>query len=128
MSSELNCYATKGNLNNHIGVPLSLLEINAKHEVAIIEMGANHQKEIEFLCNIVKPNYGVITNIGTAHLEGFKDLDGITKTKNEKKRECCLIVFRAVSLSNQRFCMTIGRGDPQTKVPGGEAGRLWREI
>ena len=74
LNSQLNCYATKGNLNNHIGVPLSLLEINAKHEIAIIEMGANHQKEIEFLCNIVKPTYGAITNIGTAHLEGFKDL------------------------------------------------------
>jgi UDP-N-acetylmuramoyl-tripeptide--D-alanyl-D-alanine ligase len=83
LSSELSCYATKGSLNNHIGVPLSLLEINAKHEIAIIEMGANHQKEIEFLCNIVKPTYGAITNIGTAHLEGFKDLDGVIKTKNE---------------------------------------------
>ena len=56
---KLNCYATKGNLNNHIGVPLSLLEINSKHEIAIIEMGANHQKEIEFLCNIAKPTHGV---------------------------------------------------------------------
>ena len=83
LSSELNCYATKGNLNNHIGVPLSLLEINSKHEIAIIEMGANHQKEIKSLCNIAKPTHGVITNIGTAHLEGFKNLDGVIKTKNE---------------------------------------------
>jgi UDP-N-acetylmuramoyl-tripeptide--D-alanyl-D-alanine ligase len=83
LSSELNCYATKGNLNNHIGVPLSLLEINSKHEIAIIEMGANHQKEIEFLCNIAEPTHGVITNIGIAHLEGFKNLDGVIKTKNE---------------------------------------------
>ena len=83
LSSELNCYATKGNLNNHIGVPLSLLEINSKHEIAIIEMGANHQKEIECLCNIAKPTHGVITNIGAAHLEGFKNLDGVIKTKNE---------------------------------------------
>ena len=83
LSSKLNCYATKGNLNNHIGVPLSLLEINAKHEIAIIEMGANHQKEIKFLCNITKPTHGVITNIGAAHLEGFKNLDGVIKTKNE---------------------------------------------
>jgi len=83
LNSEFNCYATKGNLNNHIGVPLSLLEINAKHEIAIIEMGANHQKEIKFLCNITKPTHGVITNIGAAHLEGFKNLDGVIKTKNE---------------------------------------------
>jgi len=83
LSSDLNCYATKGNLNNHIGVPLSLLEINSEHEIAIIEMGANHQKEIEFLCNIAEPTHGVITNIGTAHLEGFKNLDGVIKTKDE---------------------------------------------
>ena len=83
LSSELNCYATKGNLNNHIGVPLSILEINKKHKIAIIEMGANHQKEIEFLCNIAQPTYGVITNIGSAHLEGFGNLQGVIDTKKE---------------------------------------------
>lgn len=83
LSSELSCYATKGNLNNHIGVPLSVLEINKKHTIAIIEMGANHQKEIEFLCNIAQPTYGVITNIGSAHLEGFGNLQAVIDTKNE---------------------------------------------
>ena len=83
LNSELNCYATKGNLNNHIGVPLSILEINKKHEIAIIEMGANHQKEIEFLCNIAQPTFGVITNIGSAHLEGFLSLQGVIDTKKE---------------------------------------------
>jgi len=83
LSSELSCYATKGNLNNHIGVPLSVLEINKKHKIAIIEMGANHQKEIEFLCTIAQPTYGVITNIGSAHLEGFGNLQGVIDTKNE---------------------------------------------
>jgi len=83
LSSELSCYATKGNLNNHIGLPLSILEINRKHTIAIIEMGANHQKEIEFLCNIAKPTYGVITNIGSAHLEGFGSLQGVIDTKKE---------------------------------------------
>ena len=83
LNSEKNCYATKGNLNNHIGVPLSILEINKKHEIAIIEMGANHQKEIEFLCNIAQPTHGVITNIGSAHLEGFGNLQGVINTKNE---------------------------------------------
>ena len=83
LNSELNCYATKGNLNNHIGVPLSILEINKKHEIAIIEMGANHQKEIEFLCNIAQPTFGVITNIGSAHLEGFGSLQGVIDTKKE---------------------------------------------
>jgi len=83
LSSELSCYATKGNLNNHIGVPLSVLEINKKHKIAIIEMGANHQKEIEFLCNIAQPTYGVITNIGSGHLEGFGSLQGVIDTKKE---------------------------------------------
>jgi len=83
LNSELNCYATKGNLNNHIGVPLSILEINKQHEIAIIEMGANHQKEIEFLCSIAQPTHGVITNIGSAHLEGFGNLQGVINTKNE---------------------------------------------
>jgi len=83
LGSEKCCYATKGNLNNHIGVPLSVLEINKKHKIAIIEMGANHQNDIELLCNIAQPNYGVITNIGSAHLEGFKNLQGVIKTKNE---------------------------------------------
>jgi UDP-N-acetylmuramoyl-tripeptide--D-alanyl-D-alanine ligase len=83
LNSELSCYATKGNLNNHIGVPLSVLEINKKHKIAIIEMGANHQKEIEFLCNIAQPTYGVITNIGSAHLEGFGSIQGVINTKKE---------------------------------------------
>ena len=83
LKSELRCYATKGNLNNHIGVCLSVLEINKKHKIAIIEMGANHRKEIEFLCNIAKPTYGVITNIGSAHLEGFGSLQGVIDTKRE---------------------------------------------
>ena len=83
LNSEKNCYATKGNLNNHIGVPLSILEIKEAHDIAIIEMGANHQKEIEFLCNIANPTHGVITNIGSAHLEGIGSLEGIIDTKNE---------------------------------------------
>ena len=81
LSSEYNCYCTKGNLNNQIGLPLSILEINPSHEIAIIEMGANHQHEINFLCNIANPTYGIITNIGSAHLEGFGNLQTIIKTK-----------------------------------------------
>ena len=83
LKSCMNCYATKGNLNNHIGVPLSILEINSRHDIAVIEMGANHKNEIDFLCNISKPTHGVITNIGKAHLKGFGDYDGVLKTKNE---------------------------------------------
>ena len=83
LSTELTTAFTKGNLNNHIGVPLSLLEINQKHKIAIIEMGANHEGEIKFLCEIANPNFGIITNIGKAHLEGFESFDGVKRTKNE---------------------------------------------
>jgi len=74
--------ATTGNLNNHIGVPLTLLKIDPGTEMAIIEMGANHPGEIEELCNIALPDYGIITNIGKAHLEGFGSINGIAETKS----------------------------------------------
>lgn len=75
--------ATKGNLNNHIGVPLTLLELTTEHEIAIIEMGANRFKDIEELCAICEPTHGIITNIGKAHLEGFGGFEGVLKTKKE---------------------------------------------
>jgi len=75
--------ATTGNLNNHIGVPLTLLSIKPETEIAILEMGANHLKEIELLCNIADPDYGYITNFGKAHLEGFINLEGVIKGKGE---------------------------------------------
>jgi UDP-N-acetylmuramoyl-tripeptide--D-alanyl-D-alanine ligase len=83
MSSFYECVATKGNLNNHIGVPLSLLKIKKDTEFAIIEMGANHPNEIKELCDIVIPDYGLITNVGKAHLEGFGSFEGVQKTKAE---------------------------------------------
>lgn len=83
LSVKYKTYATKGNLNNHIGVPLSLLDITQETEVAIIEMGANHVGEIAFLCEISKPTFGLITNVGKAHLEGFGSFDGVKKGKGE---------------------------------------------
>ena len=83
LSKKFNTYSTKGNLNNHIGVPLSLLEINESHEIAVIEMGANHIGEIEFLCQLSQPGFGLITNIGKAHIEGFGSIEGIIKAKTE---------------------------------------------
>ena len=83
LSTELNTLATDGNYNNHIGVPLTLLRANKEHDIAIIEMGANHENEIKYLCEIAKPNYGIITNIGKAHFEGFKNIEGVKKTKKE---------------------------------------------
>ncbi|MDO4228408.1 MAG: UDP-N-acetylmuramoyl-tripeptide--D-alanyl-D-alanine ligase [Capnocytophaga sp.] len=83
LSEAFNVTATKGNLNNHIGVPLTLLSIKPETDIAIVEMGANHLNEIAFLCSIVEPDYGYITSIGKAHLEGFGSFEGVMKTKGE---------------------------------------------
>ncbi|MFN4365193.1 UDP-N-acetylmuramoyl-tripeptide--D-alanyl-D-alanine ligase [Chryseobacterium hispalense] len=83
LSEKFNVQYTRGNLNNHIGVPLTILSIKPEHEMAVIEMGANHQKEIEFLSSISMPNFGYITNFGKAHLEGFGGVEGVIKGKSE---------------------------------------------
>ncbi|MFB6342063.1 UDP-N-acetylmuramoyl-tripeptide--D-alanyl-D-alanine ligase [Saccharicrinis sp. FJH62] len=83
LSQKFNTHFTKGNFNNHIGVPLTLLQLTSKHEMAIIEMGANHPGEIGELSKIAEPDYGIITNIGKAHLEGFGSYEIVIRTKNE---------------------------------------------
>lgn len=83
LSQKYNTKATVGNLNNHIGVPLTLLSFDASTEIGIVEMGANHQKEIEMLCGICQPDFGYITNFGKAHLEGFGGTEGVIKGKSE---------------------------------------------
>ncbi|MEM8510361.1 MAG: UDP-N-acetylmuramoyl-tripeptide--D-alanyl-D-alanine ligase [Bacteroidota bacterium] len=83
LSQKFTTIATQGNLNNHIGVPLTLLRITADTEIAVIEMGANHQKEIAFLSGIAQPDFGYITNFGKAHLEGFGGVEGVIKGKSE---------------------------------------------
>jgi UDP-N-acetylmuramoyl-tripeptide--D-alanyl-D-alanine ligase len=83
LKKKYNVLATKGNLNNHIGVPLTLLSMDKKTELAVIELGANHPNEIKFLSNIAQPNYGLITNFGKAHLEGFGSIEGVVKAKTE---------------------------------------------
>ena len=83
LSTTYKIGATKGNLNNHIGVPLTLLSFSEELDYGIVEMGANHQKEIEFLCSIAEPDYGLITNFGKAHLEGFGGAEGVLKGKSE---------------------------------------------
>ena len=88
LETELKVLCTKGNLNNHIGVPLTLLRLNATHEIAIIEMGANKPGDIEELCTIAEPTHGIITNIGSAHLEGFGTFEGVLNTK--------LALYRAI--------------------------------
>jgi UDP-N-acetylmuramoyl-tripeptide--D-alanyl-D-alanine ligase len=83
LNRKYKTYATKGNLNNHIGVPLTLLSVKEDAQVSIVEMGANHQKEIEGYCKIAEPTHGIITNIGKAHLEGFGGAEGVKKGKGE---------------------------------------------
>lgn len=83
LSQKYNIIYTQGNFNNHLGVPLTLLQIKPETEIAVVEMGANHPKEIELLCSLAQPNFGIITNIGKAHIEGFGSFEGVVKTKNE---------------------------------------------
>lgn len=83
LAKKYETIATVGNLNNHIGVPLTLLSIQKDTEIAIVEMGANHKKEIAFLCGIAHPDYGYITNFGKAHLEGFGGVEGVIQGKSE---------------------------------------------
>ncbi|BBE19203.1 UDP-N-acetylmuramoylalanyl-D-glutamyl-2,6-diaminopimelate--D-alanyl-D-alanine ligase [Aquipluma nitroreducens] len=83
LSKKFRVNSTKGNLNNHIGVPLTLLSMSTETEFGVVEMGANHPGEIKILCEIANPDFGLITNIGKAHLEGFGSFEGVIKTKSE---------------------------------------------
>jgi len=83
LATEMNVFSTPGNLNNHIGVPLSLLKLEPEHDIAVIEMGANHAREIDDLCYIAEPNSGLITNIGKDHLEGFGSIEKTAKANGE---------------------------------------------
>ena len=83
LSKKFNTLYTQGNLNNHIGVPLTLLSLTREHEIAVVEMGANHPGDIKELVEIAEPNYGLITNVGLAHLQGFGSLEGVIRTKGE---------------------------------------------
>lgn len=88
LQKKYNISFTQGNLNNHIGVPLTLLSFSKETEIGVVEMGANHQNEIAQLCNIALPDYGIINNIGKAHLEGFGSFEGVIKAKSELYTYC----------------------------------------
>ncbi|MBC7721983.1 MAG: UDP-N-acetylmuramoylalanyl-D-glutamate--2,6-diaminopimelate ligase, partial [Pedobacter sp.] len=83
LATDYKTYTTQGNLNNHIGIPLTILSVKLDAEMAVIEMGANHQKEIESYCFYTLPTHGIITNCGKAHLEGFGGVEGVKKGKGE---------------------------------------------
>ena len=129
LSSSLNINSTKGNLNNHIGVPLTILALNNNHTGCIVELGANHQGEIKELCRIANPTHGIITNIGEAHLEGFKDVDTIIKTKNElynyiKKNGGTIFVNKLDSTSTLLLCSPIlAAVSPPSLDPSSEGGK-----
>lgn len=131
LSQEYNVLYTQGNLNNHIGVPLTLLRLKPQeHNIAIIETGANHPGEIAALTQIVQPDYGLITNVGRAHLEGFGSFDGVKRTKGElydylKNKDgkhiflcqsnphlCDMLEERGISLRN---CITYSHGEEKTQ-------------
>ncbi|MBL7903282.1 MAG: UDP-N-acetylmuramoyl-tripeptide--D-alanyl-D-alanine ligase [Bacteroidia bacterium] len=130
LEKKYNTIATIGNLNNHIGVPLTLLRLRKEHEFLIVEMGANHQGEIAQLCNIAEPDYGLITNIGKAHLEGFGGIEGVIKGKSEmyvyirnKKGKVFVNGDDQLlrSLSEGIECITYGTGE-NNLVTGRETG------
>jgi len=101
---------TKGNLNNHIGIPLTILDIKAYEDISIVEMGANHQGEIESYCTYTEPNFGLITNIGRAHLEGFGGIEGVIKGKSE--------LYKYIKATNGRIFINI---DDATLLQQGES-------
>lgn len=114
LARKYHCASTKGNLNNHIGVPLSILSIDAEAEIAIIEMGANHIGEIKELCEIAQPNFGLITNIGKAHLEGFGSVEGVIKAKSELYQY----------ISNNRGTLFVNGDDPLLMKLAGDARKI----
>lgn len=83
LSRKFKVASTQGNYNNHIGVPLTLLSMDKSHEIGVVEMGANHPGDIKELCEIAEPDYGIITNVGRAHLEGFGTIENVISTKCE---------------------------------------------
>jgi len=124
LQSVYQTYTTEGNLNNHIGVPLTLLRIGKDAEMAVIEMGANHQKEIEGYCAYTLPTHGMITNCGKAHLEGFGGVEGVRKGKGElfdflRKHQGCAFIY-----SDYDYLKTMSQGIDQTYFYGTTQGQV----
>ncbi len=127
LSSEFKVASTFGNYNNHIGVPLTLLSMNKTHEIGVVEMGANHPGDIKELCEIAEPNYGIITNVGRAHLEGFGTFENVVNTKGElfefiRKNEGKVFVNRENSIlyemSEGMNRILYGKNDPSLFASG----------
>lgn len=120
LSTKYNLLYTEGNLNNHIGVPLTLLRLTHEHEMAVIEMGANHPGDIKELVNIALPNYGIITNVGCAHLEGFGSFEGVIHTKGELYDYIRHIKGKIFIQKENEFLNPIAKGIEQITYGKGE--------
>ena len=125
MSKKLKVHYTKGNLNNEIGLPLTILSAPEDTEMMILEMGANHLGEIRSLCNVARPDYGIVTNVGTAHLEGFGSFDGVLKAKTElyehlRKVNGIAIYDDKNPFLTERIYRVVNRGVPYSNPTGVE--------
>lgn len=121
LSARFRTYTTEGNLNNHIGVPLTLLKIKSDAEMAVIEMGANHQQEIAGYCTYTLPTHGLITNCGKAHLEGFGGVEGVRKGKGELFDHLRSAGGTAFIMNDYDYLRTMSRGIPRV-ITYGTAG------
>jgi len=128
LSSTYKTYTTKGNLNNHIGVPLTILSIKEDAEMALIEMGANHQKEIESYCNIALPTHGIINNCGKAHLEGFGGIEGIRKGKGELFDFLASNQGKAIVNSDLDYLITMSKSIEHVTYYGNKLGKFKTSI
>lgn len=124
LSSHYITYTTQGNLNNHIGIPLTLLKIRSDAQMAIIEMGANHQREIEGYCTYVKPTHGIITNCGKAHLEGFGGEEGVKKGKGELFQFLSNHAGTAFAFADYGYLHTLAKQVPKVIWYGTESGAI----
>ena len=124
LSSHYKTYTTQGNLNNHIGIPLTLLKIKPDAEIAVIEMGANHQKEIESYCVYTQPTHGIITNVGKAHLEGFGGVEGVRKGKGELYDYLRAVSGTAIAFDDYDYLHEMSRGIPNIYWYGTQKGEV----
>jgi UDP-N-acetylmuramoyl-tripeptide--D-alanyl-D-alanine ligase len=127
LSSHFNTFTTQGNLNNHIGVPLTLLSISKNADMAVIEMGANHQKEIESYCAYTLPTHGMITNCGKAHLEGFGSEEGVKKGKGELYDFIRAHNGTAFIMEDYDYLQTMSQGIPHLIGYGQHSGQIQGE-
>lgn len=128
LSSHYKTYTTQGNLNNHIGVPLTLLSVHPDAEMAVIEMGANHQKEIAGYCVYTEPTHGVITNCGKAHLEGFGGVEGVRKGKGELYDFLSVHDGTAFVYADYDYLQTMSRAVPHIVQYGQSQGQVQGQV